>query len=204
MWPLSMRCVISRRARAPLRVVEPRTTLKPQALDDLGDHFAVGVVGDQDVHFGPGPVVGGEEHDLVEEGVNEALVGVPGELGVQGRVFVAEVEAAGADQAFDHQGACEADGLDGQGVTDLHRADLLVVERAIQDVLTTRRGILPGEVRQGRYFLRRRCCPGGRRWQNGQSKRDRHLTFTAQSLRYGLEPVPVGRPKVRTEQPCEV
>ena len=49
-----------------------------QAPDDLGDQFSVAVIADQDVHLGPGPVMGREEHDLMEEGVDVTLTGLCG------------------------------------------------------------------------------------------------------------------------------
>ena len=76
-----MRRLISRRARAPPRVVEPRTTLKPKPLHDLGDQLAVAMLADQDVHLGPVPVIGREEHDLVEERVDIPLAGRAGHFG---------------------------------------------------------------------------------------------------------------------------
>ena len=89
----------------PPRVVEPRTTLNPSRLIDLGDQLAVAVFADQDVHLGPGPVIGRKEHDFVEEGVDIALAGLAGDLGGDGGILVAEVVVERAAELPDEGGA---------------------------------------------------------------------------------------------------
>ena len=75
-----------------------------QPFDDLGDQLAVAMFADQDVHLGPVPVIGREEHDLVEKRVDIALAGRAGHLGVDSGVFVPEVVLQRASQLPDQGG----------------------------------------------------------------------------------------------------
>ena len=71
-WPRSIRrSSRGRRVPAPGRRAPDHAEAQPP--DHLGDQLAVAVIADQDVHLGPGPVIGREEHDLMEEGVDVAL-----------------------------------------------------------------------------------------------------------------------------------
>ena len=80
------------------------------------------MLADQDVHLGPVPVIGREEHDLVEERVDVALAGLPGHLGVDSGVLVPEVVRERASQLPDQGSPGRPDGLHQQGVLDLHAA----------------------------------------------------------------------------------
>src|SRR5271165_6206074 len=81
------------------------------------------MVADHDVHLGPGPVMGWEEHHLVEKRINVSLPEPPGHLRIDRRILVPEVIIDGAAEASDQPGPRATDGADQEWVLDLH-ADL--------------------------------------------------------------------------------
>ncbi len=95
---------------------------KSKPAHDLRDQLAVPMVADQNLHLGPRPVKGWEEHDLMIKSVDISNSQASRDRWVDGRVGVTEVEWAGPDQAAHKPSAADADRLYQQWMSDLHVA----------------------------------------------------------------------------------
>lgn len=114
---------LAERPRAAARR-RPAHDAESELLHDPRDQFAVAMIADQNVHFGPGPIIRWEKHYFMKERVYIASSQPARRGGIGGGIGVAEVEPRGTDKFTHGEGARGADGSLNCGMGDFHRVVL--------------------------------------------------------------------------------